>query len=69
MPCSCRVCGRNVDCGELMCPTCEDEYSDVYGCPGGHCKIDLEKLNKHGVNLRVLAQRIRRMRENLTKDI
>lgn len=61
--CKCRVCGIPCECGDMLCPLCEDEYADVYGCTGEHCKIDLDKLSKHGVDLRTLAQRIRRMRE------
>jgi len=51
--CVCRICGRPVDCGDLLCPLCEDEYADVYKCDDINCEIDLRKL----------AQRIRRIKE------
>lgn len=53
MACSCKICGKPVDCGDVLCPICEDEYSDIYSCEGGHCKV----------SLKTVAQRIRRARE------
>ena len=58
MACSCKVCGAPVDCGALMCERCDDEYSDVYNCEGGHCEVDLKTV----------AQRVRRIREERSKD-
>ncbi len=57
MACRCRVCGRPCDCGELMCPICDIDYADVYKCQDDHCDVDLK----------VLAQRIRRKREERSK--
>jgi hypothetical protein len=40
MPCFCNKCGRQVDCGDTVCPLCE---LDSEFCPNGtHCEIEKE---------------------------
>jgi len=54
MPCRCKICGRPVDCGDMLCPICDVDYSDeIYHCADGHCDVDLRKI----------AQRILRLLE------
>jgi len=54
--CRCRICDNIVDCGDMLCPICEDYYEDeIYHCSDGHCDIDLGKI----------SQRIRRIRERI----
>lgn len=54
MPCVCKICGKPADCGDMLCPVCDLDYSDeIYHCNEGHCDV----------NLKTIAQRIRRLRE------
>lgn len=42
MPCKC-TCGRDIDCGDIICPICEDQQQTVNpGLPPGTKPEDFE---------------------------
>jgi hypothetical protein len=43
MPCVCQKCGRPIDCGDDLCPYCEDD-----GCVACDYKVE-SKPNRKGI--------------------
>ena len=43
MGCRCKICGRPIDCGDVVCPRCEEDNPTMAEllkpCNGDHCEV------------------------------